>query len=105
MEWEYGAFSSPGQVMDMRHTATIGAKGQIVIPVDVRRELGLEPGQRVSVVVRDGRLFLLPLPDDLIGALTGCLEGHRSLTEELVREHAEEVRQDEARVRRTAVAA
>jgi len=32
----------------------ITSKGQITIPQQVRRELGLEPGDEVDVVVQDG---------------------------------------------------
>jgi AbrB family looped-hinge helix DNA binding protein len=31
-------------------TATIGTKGQIVIPVEAREELGLQPGDKVVVL-------------------------------------------------------
>lgn len=31
-------------------TATVGPKGQIVIPVDARKRLGIEPGDKVVIV-------------------------------------------------------
>lgn len=31
-------------------TATVGTKGQVVIPADAREELGIEPGDRLYVV-------------------------------------------------------
>lgn len=31
-------------------TATIGSKGQIVIPADAREELGMKPGDRLYVL-------------------------------------------------------
>lgn len=31
-------------------TATVGTKGQVVIPVDAREELGIAPGDRLYVV-------------------------------------------------------
>lgn len=31
-------------------TATVGTKGQIVIPADAREELGIEPGDRLYAV-------------------------------------------------------
>lgn len=31
-------------------TATVGTKGQVVIPVDAREELGIMPGDRLYVV-------------------------------------------------------
>lgn len=38
----------------------ITSKGQITIPQAVRRELGLEPGDEVDVVVRDGAAVVVP---------------------------------------------
>ncbi|OJY50069.1 AbrB/MazE/SpoVT family DNA-binding domain-containing protein [Pseudonocardia sp. 73-21] len=38
----------------------ITSKGQITIPQQVRRELGLEPGDDVEIVVRDGVATILP---------------------------------------------
>lgn len=38
----------------------ITSKGQITIPQQVRRELGLEPGDEVEVVVQDGVARIVP---------------------------------------------
>lgn len=38
----------------------ITSKGQVTIPQQVRRELGLEPGDEVEIVVRDGVATILP---------------------------------------------
>jgi len=35
---------------------TVSSKGQVVIPAEVRRQLGIEPGSQVDVVVVDGKL-------------------------------------------------
>lgn len=35
---------------------TVSSKGQVVIPADVRKALGIEPGSQVEVSVADGRL-------------------------------------------------
>lgn len=39
---------------------TITSKGQITIPVEARRALGLQPGQKVSVRVEGERLVIDP---------------------------------------------
>ncbi len=39
---------------------TITSKGQITLPAQARRELGLHPGQRVAVHVENGRLIIDP---------------------------------------------
>lgn len=38
----------------------ITSKGQVTIPQDVRRELGLAPGDEVEIVVRDGSATIVP---------------------------------------------
>lgn len=52
---------------------TLSSKFQIVIPDDVRRELGLRPGQEFDVLALDGRLHVLPARSmtDIIGLYAG----------------------------------
>jgi AbrB family looped-hinge helix DNA binding protein len=40
----------------------ISTKGQIVLPVAVRRALGLKPGMRVEVKVQGGHARITPAP-------------------------------------------
>jgi AbrB family looped-hinge helix DNA binding protein len=76
--------------------ATVGQKGQIVIPVAVRRQLGLRPGREVFISIEDGRIILEPLPADLIEYLSGSLKSSgKSMLQEHLEEHAEEIRRDE----------
>ncbi len=42
-------------------TATISPKYQVVIPLRVRRALGVRPGQKVQVIPYEGRIELVPL--------------------------------------------
>ena len=37
---------------------TVGAKGRIVLPVELRRELGIEPGSELMARVQDDHLVL-----------------------------------------------
>jgi len=39
-------------------TIGVSEKGQITLPIDVRRKLGLEPRSRVEVEVRDNEVVL-----------------------------------------------
>ncbi len=41
-------------------TSTISGKGQITVPIEVRRRLGLKEGDRVEFVFEDGRTVLRP---------------------------------------------
>jgi AbrB family looped-hinge helix DNA binding protein len=84
-------------VVQVVKTMTIGGKGQVVIPAEIRRAIGLQAGQRVQVRCDDGEIVLRPVPTDLLAALRGSLRDGPSLTEALAREHAEEIERDERR--------
>ena len=51
----------------------LSSKCQIVIPEDVRRELGLRPGQEFDVLALDGRLYVVPARSmsEIIGLYPG----------------------------------
>jgi len=68
---------------------TTSAKGQVVIPTAIRKLIALEPGQKVSVELRDGQIILKPLPADAVAALTGLCKGESSLTQALLQERKE----------------
>jgi len=73
------------------------AKGQIIIPKDMRVKLGILPGKKVSLRLVDDHLELRPLPDDPIEFLTGIFKDHpRSLSDELLRERKKDNDLDEA---------
>ena len=42
-------------------TSTVSTKFQVVIPLRVRRALGIRPGQKVQVIPYQGRIELIPL--------------------------------------------
>ncbi|MDR1728617.1 MAG: AbrB/MazE/SpoVT family DNA-binding domain-containing protein [Acidobacteriota bacterium] len=80
-------------------TATISAKGWVVIPAKERKELGLAPGSKV-VIRRDGDgVRISPLPDAPVAAMCGMLKSKERLTVCLVEEHRKEVERDEKRSR------
>ncbi len=41
-------------------TATLTSKGQITLPIEVRRKLDLDTGSKVDFVWRDGAYVLMP---------------------------------------------
>jgi AbrB family looped-hinge helix DNA binding protein len=51
-------FGSTGTHME---TVTVSSKFRIVIPRRVRETLGIRPGQRVQVLLYDGRMEFIPL--------------------------------------------
>lgn len=70
-------------------TATISAKGWIVIPAELRRKYDLQPGTQVHVVDYGGVLALVPALEEPVRDALGMFEGGR-LTEDLLKEHAQE---------------
>ena len=51
--------------------AILSPKYQVVIPKEIRRTLGLKPGQRINFIEKDGRIELSPIltPDQFLGFL------------------------------------
>jgi AbrB family looped-hinge helix DNA binding protein len=68
-------------------TALVSSTGAVLIPDDLRKELGLEEGTRISIYREQKRLILQPITDEFIHGLVGCLKGEDSLVEAREREH------------------
>jgi AbrB family looped-hinge helix DNA binding protein len=72
------------------------AKGQIIMPKDIRDKLGIKPGTAVSINVVDDHVEIRPLPDDPIEFLTGIFKDHpRSMAEQLLEERKRDDKIDE----------
>jgi AbrB family looped-hinge helix DNA binding protein len=54
-------------------TTTVSTKFQVVIPLRVRRALGIRPGQKVQVIPYEGRIEVIPL--EPIKKTRGFLKG------------------------------
>ncbi len=55
--------------------ATVGERGQVTIPKQLRERLGLRPGQRLVVTEEEGRVILAKdLDDDRIMHVYGTLK-------------------------------
>lgn len=52
---------------------TVSPKFQVVIPLSVRRSLGIKPGHKVQVILYEGRIELIPLKP--IKKMRGFLKG------------------------------
>jgi AbrB family looped-hinge helix DNA binding protein len=74
----------------------VSPKGQVVIPAEVRKKTGLQPGAQVFVYSGDnGRVIIEPVPDDPIEASCGMFQDPGfSYVEALLKER----REDEARL-------
>lgn len=56
--------------------AVVSTKFQVVIPKDIRRDIGLKSGQRVQIIAKGGVITLVP--DQPIGKMRGYLKGMKS---------------------------
>ena len=52
---------------------TVSPKFQVVIPKEIRRQLGLSPGQRIQMVVYRDRIELIPVRP--VKRMRGFLKG------------------------------
>jgi len=75
----------------------LSTKGQIVLPQDVRKRLGLQPGQKFEVdIMSDGTILVIPIPKDILKHMK--LPGAEKLTKAL----KEEREKDEERLEKLA---
>lgn len=75
---------------------TLSAKGQLVIPKEVRKALGIRVKQKVFFKVVKGNLVeITPLPKDPIKHFCGIFKEGSSLTRALLNERKEEKKRDE----------
>ena len=69
---------------------TVSKKGWVVIPADLRRKYGMEPGSRVRIVDYGGVLAIVPGAEDPVRQAAGMLKSDKSLTQILLSEHRAE---------------
>jgi AbrB family looped-hinge helix DNA binding protein len=61
--------------MDMR----VSIKGQVVIPVELRRKYGLEPGTVIHLIDTGEGILLKPVTEQMVLKLEGVLKGKGGL--------------------------
>lgn len=68
------------------------SKGQIVIPVHIRKKYHIEPGSELQIMEYGGLIYLIPPVDDPVQAACGMLPKKPSLTDQLLKERQGEFR-------------
>ena len=66
--------------------AYVTSKGQLVIPVRIRRKLGIRPGTKVCFVERGSDILFQPITKQYVRSMSGMLNSATSVTEELLDE-------------------
>lgn len=70
----------------MYGTATVGTKGQIVIPSDAREELGIEPGDRLYIAGSPSKKVLFCLKEEQLRELVDKLTSRVEAVNEFIAE-------------------
>ena len=78
--------------------ATMTNKGQIVVPVRLRRRYGLKPGSKIIFIERDNEIVFQPVTKEFVRSVHGMLEGATSATEDLLIVRARDKEREEAKV-------
>jgi AbrB family looped-hinge helix DNA binding protein len=68
---------------------TVTKRGQTVIPAELRRKYQINQGTTLEWIDTGMEIRVVPLPEDLIGALRGSAKGER-LTEKLLKARKED---------------
>ncbi|MGD0058420.1 MAG: AbrB/MazE/SpoVT family DNA-binding domain-containing protein [Verrucomicrobiia bacterium] len=85
------------------HIAYVTSKGQLAIPVKLRRKYNIKKGTRVNFIEANGKIVMQPVTREYIESFCGIFKrkpGSKPVTQELIEEHAEEVRREEEKIAR-----
>ena len=81
--------------------AKVSSKGQIVLPVELRRKYKIEAGSEVAIVDYAGALYLVPIPEgDALGHLRGLLKDTGYSSEQFIAERRAERDREEEKYKR-----
>jgi AbrB family looped-hinge helix DNA binding protein len=78
-------------------STTVTSKGQLVVPVRIRRRFGIKPGTTVRFIERDGEILFQPVTVEFIRGLQGSLRAEGPVTPALLRERAADRKREEGR--------
>ena len=77
------------------YRSVISSKGQLVIPSEIRKQLGMRAGTGVSLELEGDRIVLVPDSSQGWRGLRGCLKGKLSALEYLQSERKKEREREE----------
>ncbi len=76
----------------------ITERGQISIPMEIRKKLNLKPGMGMEWIVTEKGIYLMPVPSDPIGTFRGLGKGEGSV-DDLLKERKKERLQEKDKKR------
>ena len=56
-------------------TSTVSGKNQITLPVNLTRQLGIQPGDKLTIEIIGGELVIIPQPDSWVQYFQGSMKG------------------------------
>ena len=80
-------------------TAKVSKKGWIVIPKEIRERHNIKPGDKVQLFDVASDIVIAKVHKDPIAVGRGLLKGGPSMTEELLKERAEDLEKEEEGLR------
>jgi AbrB family looped-hinge helix DNA binding protein len=71
-------------------TSVVTSKGQIVIPIKIRKRLGITNGTKVAFVESNGKIMIQPLDKDYFDKLAGILDEQGKMLKSLMEDKKKE---------------
>lgn len=71
-------------------SAYVTSKGQLAIPVRLRRKYGIKSGTKIRFVERETEILFQPVTPEYIRSVCGLLKSDTSATKELLEERRRE---------------
>lgn len=69
-------------------SATVGERGQVVLPIELRKKINLHPGEKLIVMGTMNDNFILLIKADFLTEILGRLEQGETKLRELLRDSA-----------------
>jgi AbrB family looped-hinge helix DNA binding protein len=71
-------------------TSVVTIKGQIVVPVKIRRKFGIKKGTKIAFIEQHGKLIIQPLDKSYFETLAGILGTEGKLLKSLMEDKKKE---------------
>ena len=78
-------------------TSIVTIKGQIVVPVKIRRKFGLKKGSKVAIIEKENGFTVEPLNKKYFEQFAGILKGKGKATKKLLEERRKDAEREDHR--------